>query len=738
MRNTFLCGLMLLIVSCAGVSAQETLWTYKAPAGYLDASPAVADLDDDGEMDVVVTATSGDVTALDRNGRLRWRTLLDGPISLAPTVANVTGEPAPEVLALNNHGVLYCLDGLSGEVLWNRNLPHPVEWGMTAVVTRDLDGDGEVDIVTGDQGGAVVCYAGDGTLRWRYDGPQGKTMCPAMGDLSFGPEIVISGTTGRVVCLSPEGRARWVYEGTGPASSPVIADVTGDGTPEVIVVLGKNLSVLNQEGKLLWQVPLKRDVDSALTVADMDGDGEAEIYAIDLSAYMVCVAGDGTVRWTADVEERVRRSPSVADVDGDGRPEILVAGYSGAVHVFTADGYLKQRVALAGSSNATATVADLKGDGTPAVLCAVSSGLLTALQWPQAQPAAPVLWPGYRFSASRTGAPGSETHGPKVRIAQFDEGDCYVGTNTFRVAVDGPGGGGYRVALEVFLNDHPLARETFTEAMDAYAVPYILDGRQTANLRFVARVLSHDKVLAQRSRALFIVPFQKELADLEAAFESIASGLPGVAAPRRLEERACFLRSRLPGFTKRVDHAGMLSDPDRRGLRDDLAGFREKVSRLEALVHRAAALTTGGKRIIASGANPWAPFGGLDEILEDRVMDPTLEVEAFDGEKEVAALNLFNLAEGPAYVRVEAAPFKPLEQGDSPEVAARAVLRLHEVLPVPSQMIDLASDVVPRMNQGHVLLIPAWDGRQLWLDLDSGPLSPGVWTSQLRLRSLEV
>ncbi len=739
MRTILILGTALGVLAANEALAQETLWSYKAVAGYLDSSPAVADLDADGETDVIVAATTGNVTALDRNGRLLWQTTLDGPLSISPTVVDVTGEPGPEVLVLNNHGVLFCLDGRSGGAVWEQRLPSIITWGMTAVVARDLDQDGQAEIVTADDAGTVVCFSGDGRELWSYTGGQGTTMCPAVGDLGFGPEteIVVSGYSGLVVCLSHDGQVRWTHQGAGPASSPVIANITGDAQNEVVVALAGVLTALDREGTPLWTVPMKREVDSALTIADLDGDGASEIIAVDVAAHMVCASGDGAVRWTANVEERVRRSPSVADIDGDGTPEVLVAGYSGAIHMFTPDGYLKQRVPLPGSSNGTAVVANLGDDETPVVLGTASSGTLVALQWPGAQPDAAILWPEYRFNASRSAAPGSGTGTSKVRIAGFDEGDCHIGTNTFRVTVHNPETADSSVELTVLLNGRPLAHKAFdgTVGDHTYEISYILNGRETANLRFVATTGVREKSLAKRSRAVFVVPFRKELADLEAAFDAIGSRLPELADPRGIQERAYFLERRLPDLAKRIDRAGTLSGADRRALRDEIAGLLGEARRLHGLVQHAAALTASGTRIVVSSANPWAPFGGVDEILEGRMAESALAVEAFHGENEVAALNLFNLGGDPAYVRIEAAPFR-LEGDEKSQTPARGVVRLHEVLPVPSQLMDMAPDAVPALNQGNVLLLPDWDGRQLWLDIDTRPLSPGTWTSELRLRTL--
>ena len=741
MQHTARFSIALVLILAASASAQEALWTYKAPAGHLDGSPAIVDINGDGKNEVVLAATSGEVTALDGNGAALWSKMLESPISVTPTAVNVVGEPTPEVLLLNNHGVLYCLDGQSGAEVWRQQLAAGVEWGMTAIVAVDLEQDGQVEIITGDERGTVVCYSGDGRLLWSYDGQQGSTKCPAVGDLGFGPEaeIVVSGKTGRVVCLSDEGKAQWECEGAGPASSPVIADITDDADNEVVVAQGAKLIALDKAGAKLWSAPMKREVDSALTCADMDGDGKAEVFAVDITGYMACVAGDGSVKWTASVEERARRSPSVADVDGDGALEVLVAGYSGAIHVFSQDGYLKQRVALSGASNSTATVADLAGDGTPVVLC-TSANLLTALRWPGAKPGAAVLWPEYRSDASRSACPSNNAGKSQVLIAEFDEGDCYVGTNEFRIAVDNASGSEASVELEVLLYRRPLAHAAFPceSGKHRYETAYILDGRETANLEFIAKVVSGDKTLAVRNRSLFVVPFRKELADLESLFESITVGIPKLADPSGLEERAYFLQHRLPDLAKRVADAGTVSDAKRRALRDELASLLDEVRGIRGLVNHAARLTADGRTLVASRANPWAPFGGVDEIHEGRLLEPSLDVEAFAGEHEVAALNVINLAGEAAYARVEIAPFKCESAGEIPEVPARGVVRLHEAVPVATQVLDMSADAVPAMNQGDVLLTPAWDGRQLWLDVDTKALAPGTWTSELKIRTLAV
>ena len=425
-RNTATLALALLLACTA--AAQDTLWNWPAPVPWLDATPAVADFTGDGVLEVAAPGSTGDVTLLDRAGRVCWRVMLEGPLSMAPTAADVTGGPGAELLVVNNHGVLYCLDGASGDVVWQHALPAGITWGMSCVAARDLDGDGTREIVACDDGGNVFCLTGAGEQRWRYTGTQGGAKCPAVGTLGGDPsvKVVCSGMSGGVVCLDRDGTLLWAHPGEAPASSPVLADIDGDGTNEVVVGLDRALVALDRAGAVLWRAPLKLEVDSALTATDLDQDGVMELLVVDLAGQLTCVGGDGAVRWTADMESHVRRSPTVADIDGDGALEILVAGYSGALHVVTPDGYIKYRVPQAGQSNASAVVAPLAEDGAPVVLYTTCTGQLDALRWPQARAGAAMPWPDYRGGPTRCGAPATPA-GNAAQITAFDPGRGHVG-----------------------------------------------------------------------------------------------------------------------------------------------------------------------------------------------------------------------------------------------------------------------------------------------------------------------
>lgn len=723
-------------------TAAEVVWKYRAPSGYVDISPAIGDVDADGVQDVIVATTAGSVFALGNDGLPKWRWDVRQPFSVPPSLADLDGDNHPEILALTNPGRLLCLDGATGSPIWTYDLSGRLEWAATSIALADINKDGKREVITADCVETLVCLNPAGTPIWTFREKGGWRTSPAVGDLNGDGflETVIGSDRCPLVCVSHEGKELWRLPNEGAsATSPVIWDLDGDGTPEVLTGVGAKLTAVSAKGKVLWQHAMSRDMDAAISVADADGDGKVEVYAADLNGQLACVTGAGKLRWEASVEQRCRRSPAVADIDGDGQYEILVAGYSGAIHVFAPSGELEERVALGGTTNATATVVDPAGKGEYLVICPTSSATVLAYRWPQKEgtPATPrCLWPEYRLNSARTGAPVAGADKPSPSLAGLDYGDGYVGTNTFEATLNNPTSKRLKVSLSVLADREPLA-EVDTQS-SAKTIPvqlsYTVAGRQAVTLEFRCVVKDGDQLVLSRKHVEYVSPFVRELAVVSEALSRLAELLPKLPDPRGLEERVHFLRQKLDGFRHRVQIAVTLSGLQRCALRDQLAALREEVLPLLRLTEHVVAekVETG---LIVSGANPWAPFGGIAEVGEGRLADARLDVKAFRGEHEAAAVNLFNAVGRPRSLRVE--PTDVTRPKAKESVPWRDVLTLREAVSVPTMTTESSADALPALNQGYTIALPAWSARQLWVDVDTAKLPPGEWSCTLRLRALE-
>lgn len=743
---SMLCSALVVTSSWASV---ESLWTYPPPEPHtdasIDASPAVADLNGDGHFEIVVVTTYGHVVALDGNGTPLWKTHVGDTLIILPTATDITGDGRPEILVGGRREKFACLDGATGHLLWEWRHSGRIEWGTTAIAAADLDGDGGNEIVTGDSNGTVVCLKGDGTEHWLYKGPHGWTLCPAIGDLDGDGklETIVGGTQMPLVCLSHDGRELWRMDKAARGASPVLADLTDDGRLEIVTGIDASLAAVDSAGTLLWTLPMAGVLDAAISVCDADQDGTLEIYAADLAGRLVKASADGKLLWDRDVGQRVRRSPSIGDVDGDGIIDIFVAGYSNAIHVFRPDGHLKALVPLGEAANGTATLVDLEGDGRLSILCPAAYMGMKAFRWQGAPKSGAVLWPEYRMNGTRTAVYQGASQTCPVRITAVDYGAFHVGTNTFVVQIENPEQRAVAVRLSATLgNDEPsVSLLQSDDDVITHHVPYTITGRAALEV-FLQCVVEADEephdVLARVSRREYVVPFHRELTEIARALDRLEADVASLEDSEYVRERLDAFRFRLPGCRERAATASAMSDEELAALSSGVASLWQEATALAEQVEAIRKTAEGTvPRVLVSAANPWAPFGGMAEIGEGRVRPPDVHIKAFRHEHESGAVNVFNFGRDPMVFRVEMSDLRSVADSDPATVPARSVVTMREAIETPTQQGDMSADAISLLNQGEVLIVPGWAGRQLWLEFDTAPLDAGDWTGTLRLRSLE-
>lgn len=166
------------------------------------------------------------------------------------------------------------------------------------------------------------------------------------------------------------GETRWRY-GVPPAdctihsvADPAVADVTGDGAPEVVAATTeKEVAGFDPEdGDVTFRHGLSDYGYTKPVVADIAPAPGEELVVVDVTGTVVVVGADGSERWTHAFDEYVWSQPVVADFDSDGGPELLVAGRSGTAVLFSGDGSVEWRSAVADGDSVTWATTG-RGDG---------------------------------------------------------------------------------------------------------------------------------------------------------------------------------------------------------------------------------------------------------------------------------------------------------------------------------------------------------------------------------------
>jgi hypothetical protein len=275
---------------------------------------ALADLDRDGDLDVVISNDAPDKKLLyfnDGKGRFSvagtWG--VPGWSTRNAAIADLNGDGRPDVIAANRPGPSYaCLNDGRGRLL-SPCAPIPAE-SATTIVPADFDKDGHVDLaVPSRDGGQSRIYFNDGNAGFART-------------TAFGP----SDAAARV------GAA---------------ADFNGDGAIDLAVgdEAAASMTVYMNDGKGRltpgFHIADKQRTPYAMTAADLNSDRHPDIVLGYTEGPHSVFINDGSGKRFTEVTFGDKAGAAygfaIGDIDGDRKPDIALAR-SGAPNVLYLNG----------------------------------------------------------------------------------------------------------------------------------------------------------------------------------------------------------------------------------------------------------------------------------------------------------------------------------------------------------------------------------------------------------------
>jgi hypothetical protein len=269
-----------------------------------------------------------------------------------------------------------------------------------AVIAADLSGNGVADIVlavpeycnANDSGGVksaiyVLSSNGDGTFQLPvyYPSPVVNPVGLAAGKLlgGSGPDLVV--VDGGEVCTGSQA-ATGAITGVAVALLPNVGD-GAFGTPQTVVSQGSDVAL--------------PDV-SAVAVADMNGDGAPDVVLSSSDGIHVLLNTPGNLGTFNDQGAVPLYAPNdiienaaqidIADFNGDGVPDVA-ATINGIVYFFLGTGngglFIPQQAYASGPNSGQVKAVDVNGDGSPDILVSNSQGFAVVLNSESAPPPPP-------------------------------------------------------------------------------------------------------------------------------------------------------------------------------------------------------------------------------------------------------------------------------------------------------------------------------------------------------------
>jgi len=349
-------SLLVVIAACVATPAAAAPVSF-GPAqtivpGVFGVSPLAADMDGDGDSDLVLRDAPAVFWTENHDGA--FAATIHHPVSSSTQdmleVGDVDGDGDLDIVGTSISGVRWW-ENTGGGVAWTEHFAGPTR--VSALRMADLDGDGDLDLLVQTYG------VGWGVHQLRNDGGNQWITLPVLPATAMYGNLEAADMDGDgdldLVLRMPSGGTGW-YENDG----------TGGGWTPVVITTQS----------FLWD---------SLCVFDMDGDGDLDVVGAltaGVFSFHENTNGDGSA-WTSSTTPGVvwtLRDLVAGDVDGDGDLDLVVGthyfswwfGSAGQVRWFenvVGDGssWTSQQVSPI-SHQGILDLADLDGDGSLDVL----------------------------------------------------------------------------------------------------------------------------------------------------------------------------------------------------------------------------------------------------------------------------------------------------------------------------------------------------------------------------------
>ena len=315
------------------------------------------------------------------------------PVSTAelrssPLVIDLDGDGDKEIIFGDNNGFVHIYNADGTEVeddTFPFNTGNQI-WGSAAAA--DMDRDGFMDFVITSKSKHLYIFDQNG-LKTDYNANKYLMGTPAIGNLDGDEdlEVVVGGysspsSSNQIFAVNPDGSDVEGFPlvlGEKTKAGVALADFNGNGKDDIIVGTDDdNIHVIYDDGTIAPGFPYNTGdkIQAEPSVADIDGGKVLFSGSNDNSFY--AVNSDGSLRFSIETGNKVQSSPSFLDYNGE--TYIFFGSNDDLIYAVDSDGNALSGwpVAVNGTIGGSVVFSDLDNDGDPEVVAATDMGIVLA------------------------------------------------------------------------------------------------------------------------------------------------------------------------------------------------------------------------------------------------------------------------------------------------------------------------------------------------------------------------
>jgi len=334
-------------------------------------SPAVGDIDNDGEIEIVVTSKNKHCYVIDQNGNIELNLETDQYLMGSPTLANIDNDNNLEIIftGYTNSGDVFAINHNGTNV---NNFPVNIdEKILRGVAVYDINNNGKDDI--------VVATESEKNIAIIYDNGNQETLFTSSQKFKSAPSII-------------------------------------DINDEILIVAGDeggNFYGIDQNGNIIFNLQTQDNIRSEAGFITYNnqllifiGSEDGYLYGIDTNGNSL----DGWPQYIGDF--KVNSSPIFADIDNNGTPEIISATEEGHLIISQIDGssYSNYPIQMNTGFISSPTIIDIDNDNDLEIIIGTNENL-SVFDIKDTSSSDTYYWNSYRGDNYNTGSYISEASG---------------------------------------------------------------------------------------------------------------------------------------------------------------------------------------------------------------------------------------------------------------------------------------------------------------------------------------